>query len=75
AGVMPQVPFSQWMPSELSHTLTVGLPFAFLGVDTLVLLVYLWRAEEPGLLPSWALFIGMDIALTVIVLGPLFGGA
>ncbi|MCK4246645.1 hypothetical protein KAX14_05365, partial [Candidatus Bipolaricaulota bacterium] len=75
AGVMPQVPFSQWMPSGLSHTLTVGLPFAFLGVDTLVLLVYLWRAEEPGLLPSWALFIGMDIALTVIVLGPLFGGA
>ena len=75
AGVMPQVPFSQWMPSGLSHTLTVGLPFAFLGVDTLVLLVYLWRAEEPGLLPGWALFIGMDIALTVIVLGPLFGGA
>ena len=75
AGVMPQVPFSQWMASELSQTLTVGLPFAFLGVDALVLLVYLWRAQEPGLLPAWALFVGMDIALTVTVLGPLFGGA
>jgi hypothetical protein len=75
AGVMPQVPFSQWMASELSQILTTGLPFAFLGVDALVLLVYLRHAQEPGLLPAWALFVGMDIALTVIVLGPLFGGA
>jgi hypothetical protein len=75
AGVMPQVPFSQWMASELSQILTIGLPFAFLGVDALVLLVYLRRAQEPGLLPAWALFVGMDIVLTVMVLGPLFGGA
>ncbi|MCR4392631.1 MAG: hypothetical protein NUV94_07755 [Candidatus Acetothermia bacterium] len=75
AGLVPTMPFAAWFSSGLARSLALSLPFGLLLVDGGALALYWRRSQEPGLLPAWALFVGVDIALTLLVVGPLIAGA
>ncbi len=75
SGLLARFPFEEWIAPSVARALSIVFPVAFLGVGLLTLGVYWRRSQEPGLLPAYAVFVGVDILLSLVLVGASLAGA
>ncbi|HEU68118.1 MAG TPA: hypothetical protein ENN53_02695 [Candidatus Acetothermia bacterium] len=75
SGLMARFPFEEWLAPSVARALSTALPVAFLGGGLLAAGLYWRRSPEPGLLPAYAVFVGVDILLSLVLVGASLAGA
>lgn len=73
--LVPQFPFAAWMSPRLAHVLAGVAPWAFLAAALAAVTRYWKRSDEPALLFAYGLLVGVDLLLSVLLIGPALGGA
>lgn len=75
SGLVARFPFEEWLAPSVGRALSIALPAAFLGGGLLATGLYWRRSQEPGLLPAYAVFVGVDILLSLVLVGASLAGA
>ncbi|QAA76131.1 MAG: hypothetical protein BIP78_0365 [Candidatus Bipolaricaulis sibiricus] len=75
AGMVPSLPFAIWLPPALARLLATAAPILFLAGGVGAVAVYWRRSDQPGLLPAYGLFVGTDLILSLLLVGPALAGA
>lgn len=75
SGLLVKFPFEEWIAPSLARALSIAVPVAFLGAGLAAMGVYWRRSHEPGMLPAYAVFVAVDIVLSLFLVGASLAGA